>query len=115
MIWCVRSSESMQRFSYLKDKMDFIPTKACIVTDEKWFIFVLEQIISNALKYTKKGQISIYMKEKALVIEDTGIGIPAEDLPRIFEKGFTGYNGRMDKKASGLGLYLCKGVCEART
>lgn len=95
-----------------KIKMDFIPTKACIVTDEKWFIFVLEQIISNALKYTKKGQISIYMKEKALVIEDTGIGIPAEDLPRIFEKGFTGYNGRMDKKASGLGLYLCKGVCE---
>ena len=64
-----------------KIKIDFKPTKACIVTDEKWFIFVLEQIISNALKYTKKGQISIYMKEKALVIEDTGIGIPAEDLP----------------------------------
>ena len=88
-----------------KIKMDFKPTKACIVTDEKWFIFVLEQIISNALKYIKKGQISIYMKEKSLVIEDTGIGIPAEDLPRIFEKGFTGYNGRENKKSTGNGLY----------
>lgn len=95
-----------------KIKMDFIPTKACIVTDEKWFIFVLEQIISNALKYTKKGQISIYMKEKALVIEDTGIGIPAEDLPRIFEKGFTGYNGRENKKSTGIGLYLCKNIMD---
>lgn len=95
-----------------KIKIDFKPTKACIVTDEKWFIFVLEQIISNALKYTKQGQISIYMKEKSLVIEDTGIGIPAEDLPRIFEKGFTGYNGRENKKSTGIGLYLCKNIMD---
>ena len=95
-----------------KIKMDFKPTKACIVTDGKWFIFVLEQLISNALKYTKKGQISIYMKEKSLVIEDTGIGIPAEDLPRIFEKGFTGYNGRENKKSTGIGLYLCKNIMD---
>ena len=95
-----------------KIKMDFKPTKACIITDEKWFIFVLEQIISNALKYIKKGQISIYMKEKSLVIEDTGIGIPAEDLPRIFEKGFTGYNGRENKKSTGIGLYLCKNIMD---
>lgn len=95
-----------------KIKMDFKPTKACIVTDEKWFIFVLEQLISNALKYTKKGQISIYMKEKSLVIEDTGIGIPAENLPRIFEKGFTGYNGRENKKSTGIGLYLCKNIMD---
>lgn len=95
-----------------KIKMDFKPTKACIVTDEKWFIFVLEQLISNALKYTKKGQISIYMKEKSLVIEDTGIGIPAEDLPRFFEKGFTGYNGRENKKSTGIGLYLCKNIMD---
>ena len=86
-----------------KIKMDFKPTKACIVTDEKWFIFVLEQIISNALKYIKKGQISIYMKEKSLVIED---------LPRIFEKGFTGYNGRENKKSTGIGLYLCKNIMD---
>lgn len=95
-----------------KIKIDFKPTKACIVTDEKWFIFVLEQIISNALKYIKKGQIFIYMKEKSLVIEDTGIGIPAEDLPRIFEKGFTGYNGRENKKSTGIGLYLCKNIMD---
>lgn len=95
-----------------KIKIDFKPTKACIVTDEKWFIFVLEQIISNALKYTKQGQISIYMKEKSLVIEDTGIEIPAEDLPRIFEKGFTGYNGRENKKSTGIGLYLCKNIMD---
>ena len=95
-----------------KIKIDFKLTKACIVTDEKWFIFVLEQIISNALKYIKKGQIFIYMKEKSLVIEDTGIGIPAEDLSRIFEKGFTGYNGRENKKSTGIGLYLCKNIMD---
>lgn len=95
-----------------KIKIDFKLTKACIVTDEKWFIFVLEQIIPNALKYIKKGQIFIYMKEKSLVIEDTGIGIPAEDLPRIFEKGFTGYNGRENKKSTGIGLYLCKNIMD---
>lgn len=95
-----------------KIKIDFKPTKACIVTDDKWFVFVLEQIISNALKYIKKGQIFIYMKEKSLVIKDTGIGIPAEDLPRIFEKGFTGYNGRENKKSTGIGLYLCKNIMD---
>lgn len=87
-----------------------------ILTDEKWFAFVLEQILSNALKYTLKGEISITAKETedglAVCVADTGIGIREEDIPRIFEKGFTGYNGRMDKKASGLGLYLCRGVCD---
>ena len=92
--------------------MNFKPTGRYIVTDDKWFVFVLEQFISNALKYTKKGQISIYMKEKSLVIEDTGIGIPAEDLPRIFEKGFTGYIGREKKKSTGIGLYLCKNIMD---
>lgn len=52
------------------------------------------------------------MKEKSLVIEDTGIGIPAEDLPRVFEKGFTGYNGRENKKSTGIGLYLCKNIMD---
>ena len=86
-----------------------------VLTDEKWFCFVLEQILSNALKYTKQGSVKIYAEETEnglhIFVKDTGIGIKREDLPRIFEKGFTGYNGRMDKKASGLGLYLCKGVC----
>lgn len=95
-----------------KIKMNFKPTERYVVTDEKWFVFVLEQLISNALKYTKQGQISVYMEEKSLVIEDTGIGIPAEDLPRIFEKGFTGYNGRENKKSTGIGLYLCKNIMD---
>lgn len=95
-----------------KIKMNFKPTGSYIVTDDKWFVFVLEQLISNALKYTKQGQISIYMEDKSLVIEDLGIGIPAEDLPRIFEKGFTGYNGRENKKSTGIGLYLCKNIMD---
>ena len=86
-----------------------------VLTDEKWFCFVLEQVLSNALKYTKHGSVKISAEETKnglkVFVQDTGIGIKSEDLPRIFEKGFTGYNGRMDKKASGLGLYLCKGVC----
>lgn len=86
-----------------------------VITDEKWISFVLEQVISNALKYTKKGTISIYMDDKSketLVIEDTGIGIAKEDIPRVFERGFTGYNGRMDKKSTGIGLYLCKKILD---
>lgn len=77
-----------------------------VVTDEKWMVFVLKQIISNAIKYTCKGCVSVYVKDMSLVIEDTGIGIAGEDLPRIFERGYTGYNGRKDKKATGLGLFL---------
>jgi signal transduction histidine kinase len=86
-----------------------------VLTDEKWLQFVIEQIISNALKYTNQGSISIYMDEKlprTLVIEDTGIGIRKEDLPRIFENGFTGYNGRADKRSTGIGLYLCKKILD---
>lgn len=81
-----------------------------VLTDEKWLLFVIEQILSNALKYTKEGSISIYMENHQLVIEDTGVGIPSEDLPRLFEKGFTGYNGRMYKESTGMGLYLVKQI-----
>lgn len=93
--------------------LEFKEIECSVITDEKWLVFVIEQILSNALKYTSKGSISIYMsevEEKTLIIKDTGIGIAKEDLPRIFEKGFTGYNGRMDKKATGIGLYLCKKI-----
>ena len=97
------------------------------VTDEKWLAFVVEQLLSNAIKYTPDGQIRIYglddgkteiqehdaHKEAAyLVIEDSGIGIREEDLPRIFERGFTGYNGRFDGKSTGIGLYLCKQILD---
>ena len=85
-----------------------------IVTDEKWFVFCLEQILSNSIKYTPRGSISLRAEEEGkrvlLFLEDTGIGIRAEDLPRIFERGFTGYNGRMDKRATGIGLYLCRRI-----
>lgn len=83
-----------------------------VLTDEKWLLFVIEQVLSNALKYTRSGEIEITVEApKTLCIRDTGIGIAAEDLPRIFEKGFTGYNGRSDKKASGIRLYLCRRIC----
>ena len=84
-----------------------------MITDDKWFCFVIEQLLSNALKYTRTGTISIlFSQPKVLCIKDTGIGIAPQDLPRVFEKGYTGCNGRTDKKASGLGLYLCKRICK---
>ena len=96
-----------------KINLDFQPTNYKVLTDEKWLVFVIEQLLSNAIKYTNKGKISIYpLEDKKLVIEDTGIGISKEDIPRIFDKGFTGYNGRTDKKATGLGLYLCKNILD---
>lgn len=100
-------------FIYKKISLNFKGFDCGVITDEKWITFVLEQILSNALKYTKSGSISIYLDEnleKTLIIEDTGIGIADEDIPRVFERGFTGYNGRMDKKSTGIGLYLCKEI-----
>lgn len=96
-----------------KLRLNYEALDRIVLTDEKWLTFVLEQILSNALKYTHQGEISIFMDSSltdTLVIEDTGIGIEGEDLPRIFEKGFTGYNGRIDKKSTGIGLYLCKQI-----
>jgi signal transduction histidine kinase len=75
-------------------------------SDQKWLIFILEQIIFNAIKYTENGTISIAFEKNRLIIRDTGMGIRAEDLPRVFEKGYTGMNGREQQRASGLGLYL---------
>lgn len=81
-----------------------------VLTDEKWLGFVIGQILSNALKYTRTGGIRISLKENTLIIEDTGIGIRKEDLPRIFEKGYTGVNGRENNRATGIGLYLSKKI-----
>lgn len=101
------------QFIRKKIKLDFKPSELKVVTDEKWLLFVIEQVLSNSLKYTSAGSISVYINEnKELCIKDTGIGIAPEDLPRIFENGYTGYNGRKDKKASGIGLYLCKRICQ---
>lgn len=93
-------------------RLDYTPTELTVLTDEKWLCFVLEQLLSNALKYTREGSITVELAgERVLAIRDTGIGIAPEDLPRIFEKGYTGQNGRADKRASGLGLYLCSRIC----
>lgn len=95
-----------------KLRLVYEPVQTRVLTDEKWLSFVIEQILSNALKYTPSGSISISLEApKTLCIRDTGIGIAPEDLPRIFEKGYTGCNGRRDKRASGIGLYLCKRIC----
>lgn len=101
-----------QLFILQKISLHLKPMNQMVLTDEKWIVFVVEQILSNALKYTKKGSISIYSEKDEIVIEDTGIGIQEEDLPRVFEKGFTGFNGRTDKKSTGIGLYLCKTVID---
>ena len=96
-----------------KIRLLYEPTSETALTDEKWLAFVVEQILSNALKYTPQGSVMICVEApKTIVVRDSGIGIAPEDLPRIFEKGFTGHNGRADKRASGIGLYLCRRVCE---
>lgn len=101
-----------KQFIWKKISLDYKETSLIVLSDEKWLCFVLEQILSNALKYTKSGTIKIFTKGQQLFIRDTGIGIQKEDLPRIFERGYTGYNGRSDKKSTGIGLYLCKRVCD---
>ena len=85
----------------------------CALTDEKWLAFILGQMLSNAVKYTENGTVTVRVtKELVLSVSDTGIGIAPEDLPRIFEKGFTGYNGRAGRKSTGLGMYLSRCAAE---
>lgn len=99
-------------FIFRKLNLVYEPLHMTVLTDEKWLSFVIGQVLSNALKYTPSGSITItLLPDKRLCIRDTGIGIAPEDLPRIFENGYTGYNGRLDKKATGLGLYLCRRIC----
>ena len=100
------------QFIMKKLSLEYEQTDEVALTDEKWLGFVIEQVLSNAVKYTSAGSISIKCDGDRLVISDTGIGIAAEDLPRIFDKGYTGFNGRADRKASGIGLYLCRRICD---
>ena len=100
------------QFIMKKLALEYEQTDEVALTDEKWLSFVVEQVLSNAVKYTSEGSISIKCDGDRLVISDTGIGIAAEDLPRIFDKGYTGFNGRADRKASGIGLYLCRRICD---
>lgn len=105
-------------FIYRKIKLISEGLEETIYSDAKWLEFILNQILSNALKYTpeQSGCIHIYTKKQnenlELYIEDNGIGIALSDLPRVFDKGFTGHNGRRNEKATGMGLYLCKLLCD---
>ena len=99
------------QFIRRKLRLEYAPLNVSVITDEKWLLFVIEQVLSNALKYTRSGSVSITLEApKTLCIRDTGIGIAPEDLPRVFEKGYTGSNGRTDKRATGIGLYLCRRI-----
>jgi len=99
------------QFIRKKIRLSYEPVEASVLTDEKWLSFVVEQVLSNALKYTPGGEIAIRLEQPmTLVVSDTGIGIAPEDLPRVFEKGYTGFNGRSDKRATGIGLYLCRRI-----
>ena len=114
--------------SVLKNKRNLIQNRVSlnihnvdleVYTDSKWCIFILEQILQNSVKYSKKDnkEIEIYAKAKKentiLYIKDNGIGIKSNELMRVFEKGFTGENGRKNgQKATGIGLYLCKKLCD---
>ena len=86
-----------------------------VTTDEKWLVFALEQLLTNAVKYTPEGTVRVYLDPQdpdTLVVEDSGIGIAAEDLPRVCQRGFTGRNGRMagGRHSTGIGLYLTKEI-----
>lgn len=105
--------ENIKKYATLfinkKIKLNYVSHETYVISDKKWLGFAFEQLLSNAIKYIKSGgEISINISESKLIIEDNGIGIYEEDLPRIFEQSFTGLNGRYEKKSSGLGLYLCK-------
>ena len=104
--------ESIHKYSsqiiLRKLKLQYEPEEVKVITDRKWFACIMDQLFSNAVKYTQSGGISIKVEGMKVYFSDTGIGIAAEDVPRIFEKGYTGLNGRTGNKSSGLGLYLCK-------
>ncbi|MDD4312841.1 MAG: sensor histidine kinase [Eubacteriales bacterium] len=100
-------------FIYSKLSARVEPLAKDVPCDRMWLEFILCQLLSNSVKYTHTGGVRIYMEAGDLVVEDSGIGIRKEDLPRIFEKGYTGYNGRMDTRASGIGLYLVKRTADA--
>ena len=98
-----------------KIKIELNDLEYTINSDKKWLFFILDQILSNSLKYTaNNGLIKIsgvlMDNEKQLIIQDNGIGIKSEDIQRVFDKGFTGYNGREDFKATGMGLYISKSI-----
>ncbi|MGE7693792.1 sensor histidine kinase [Lysinibacillus sp. NPDC094177] len=104
-------------FIYKRIKLDIKAINETVYSDGKWAEFIINQIIGNSIKYSnnKEPMISIYSIKKAnsviLTIEDNGVGIISKDINRVFEKGFTGENGRRFSKSTGMGLYLCEKLC----
>ncbi|MES5121782.1 sensor histidine kinase [Lactobacillus iners] len=92
--------------------LDYQPIDTKIITDAKWATILIEQILANALKYTNSGKITLsFDRDKnALKVKDTGIGIKSEDINKIFDRGYSGFNGRINEKSSGIGLYLVKKI-----
>lgn len=130
-----------KQFIHKQLRLTYVPQSIRAVTDQKWLGFVIDQLLSNAVKYTKQGGVTIQVLDSApsgdgrnpgteegrkhgyeeraaekesvhIIIEDTGIGISADDLPRVCEKGYTGYNGHADQYSTGIGLYLCKAILD---
>ncbi len=93
-------------------RLVYDPIYAEVLTDEKWLAFIIEQILSNAIKYTASGTVTVAYENGMLSVSDTGIGISPEDMPRIFEMGYTGLSGRTSSKSTGIGLYLCKRIAD---
>lgn len=95
-------------------KLEYKKLNVKVITDSKWCMVVIEQLLSNAIKYTKNGTVSITFNEKEnyLEIKDNGIGIKDSDLPKIFDKGYSGFNGRQNQKSTGIGLFLVKQILD---
>lgn len=95
-------------------KLEYEKLNVKVITDSKWCMVVIEQLLSNAIKYTKNGIVSISFNEKEnyLEIKDNGIGIKDSDLPKIFDKGYSGFNGRQNQKSTGIGLFLVKQILD---
>lgn len=106
-----------ETFIYKKIKVELNNLDTLVYTDEKWMIFIINQLIDNALKYVNENGIiqlsaTVEKENTILYIKDNGIGITNKDVKRVFERGFTGDNGRQYSKSTGMGLYLCKRLCE---
>ncbi len=107
---CVRKYAAV--FIRKRLRLDYQGTDLTAVTDEKWLGFIIEQLLSNSIKYTDSGSVTVTVSERNITVTDTGIGIAPEDVPRVFERGFTGCNGRAGNSSTGLGLYLVKKACK---
>lgn len=94
--------------------LDYKKTNQTLITDGQWLSILIEQIVSNAVKYTKEGRVSVFydLKKKCLTVKDSGVGIAECDLPKIFNRGYCGFNGALNEKSSGVGLFLAKKIAD---